>query len=450
MLLPADALALIAAILLVAVAPLVSAPTRDMLISPRFWIAGAFVGLYVVRPLCILVYPTYAHPFIGLQPEFPRLVSGGLALALAGLTVFWVGYFLPAGKRLGDLVPLLPQQISPARWRQAVLGCFLLGLLAYAIFLHSMGGLKQLLAVLYMRAAVYEADETAGPMKELAKLVGIAALLGMHYHLRIRPARWVWPLLGVSSAIIATMGGRGAVAQLWVMTYLLYALARPRYRSWKPLVALVVGVALFAAAALGARRATQGGPEAALASLRELPAEALGNVLDTVPMFDQMVATVQTTGREIPYKEGDSYLELIPVMVPRAFWPIETETAGVTLRKVIEPFGIGGRPPSAMGEGYMNYGLTGALGVMFLLGIWCRFLQTYLVRGQAVSLMVPLLYALALFSTLSFLAGVGPLAVRACLFRVGAALVAFLWSARTQLLAGADRPVEPLPDATAG
>jgi len=42
------------------------------------------------------------------------------------------------------------------------------------------------------------------------------------------------------------------------------------------------------------------------------------------------------------------------------------------------------------------------------------------------------------------------LAVRACLFRVGAALVAFLWSARTQLLAGADRPVEPLPDATAG
>jgi hypothetical protein len=442
MLIPPDGLALIGAILLLAVAPFALARTDATVTTPRFWIVGAYAGLYVLRPSCILLNPDWAHRYISSQPEFPRLVVGGLALALAGLACFWIGYYLRAGKQLSHLIPQLPQDISPARWRQAVLGCFLLGLVAYVVFLRSMGGLKELLAVLYMRAAVYEADETAGPMKELAKLVGVAALLGMHYHVRIRPARWAWPLLCLSSAIIGTMGGRGAVAQLWIMTYLLYALARPQYRSWKFLGALVLGVVLFATAALSARRATQGGMEAAVASLRSLPAKMTENVLDTVPMFDQMVATVQATGREIPYKEGESYVELIPVMVPRSLWPIETETAGVTLRKVIEPYGIGGRPPSAMGEGYMNFGLVGALGIMFLLGIWCRFLQAYLARGADCSLIVPLLYTFTLFSTINFLTGVGPLAVRACLFRVGAALVAFFWSARMRLSAPEGRSVE--------
>ncbi|MBM3474598.1 MAG: oligosaccharide repeat unit polymerase [Armatimonadetes bacterium] len=433
MLILPDALILIAAIVLLGLAPFILAPRRDVVISPRFWIIGAFLGVFAVRPLYILLDPTKAHPYIGEQAEFPRLVVGGLCMALAGLAAFWIGYFLRGGKRLSELVPLFPQEISPARWRQAVLGCFLLGLAAYLIFLRSMGGLKELLAVLYMRAAVYEADETAGPMKELAKLVGVAALLGMHYHLRIGRARWAWPLLGFSSVLIGTMGGRGAVAQLWVMTYLLYALARPRYRSWKFLGTLVLVVIVFAAGALGVRRATSRGLGAAVESLRELPSAITENAMDTVPMFDHMVAAMQAAGRDVPYQEGTSYVQLIPVMVPRAIWPMETETAGVTVRKIVEPNGIGGRPPSAMGEGYLNFGAVGALGIMFLLGLWCRLLQCYLVRGADVSAMVPLLYVFALFSTLNFLAGVGPLAIRAFLFRLGAALVAFIWSARARV-----------------
>ena len=435
---PPEAPILIGALVLLGLAPFLLAPRRDVVISPRFWIIGAFLGIFAIRPLFILLDPIYAHPYLSRQAEFPRLVVWGLCMALAGLAAFWVGYFVRGGKRLSELLPLLPQEISPARWRQAVLGCFLLGLAAYLIFLRSMGGLKTLLAVLYMRAAVYEADETAGPMKELAKLVGVAALLGIHYHLRIRRARWAWPLLGVSSVIIGTMGGRGAVAQLWVMTYLLYALARPRYRSWKFLGTLVLVVIVFAAGALGARRATSRGLGAAVHSLRELSSVIVENALDTVPMFDHMVAAMQAAGRDVPYQEGASYVQLIPVMVPRAIWPMETETAGVTVRKIVEPHGIGGRPPSAMGEAYLNFGAVGAVGIMFLLGLWCRVLQCYLVRGADVSALVPLLYVFALFSTLNFLSGVGPLAVRAFLFRIGAALVAFIWSARARVLVRGD------------
>jgi hypothetical protein len=447
MLIPPEAYALMGAITLLGVAPFILAPTRGTLVSPRFWIVSVYLVAFVVRPLCILLNPEYAHIYIRSQVEFPLLVVGGLWMALGGLGVFWIGYFARAGARLSTLVPQLPQEISPARWRQAVLGCFLIGLACYVIFLRSMGGLKELLAVLYMRAAVYEADETAGPLKELAKLVGVAALLGMHYHIRIKRAWWSWPLLVVSSGIIGTMGGRGAVAQLWVMTYLLYALVKPRYRSWKFVGALTLGVAVFAAGALSVRRATSRGLEAAVESLHELPTTAVENALDTVPMFDQMVAAMQAAGRDIPYLEGTSYIQLIPVMVPRAIWPMETETVGVTLRKVIEPNGIGGRPSSAMGEGYLNFGLIGALVPMLFLGIWCRLMHAYIVRGENSSALAPLLYTFALFSTINFLVGVGPLAVRAFLFRLFAALVAFGWSARVGVQRdGARAPSQPSPE----
>jgi len=442
MLIPPEAYFLAAAITLLAIAPFVLAPRQGTVVSPRFWFVGAFLVVFVVRPLYILHDPSFGHIYLRSQLEFPRLVVGGLVVALAGLTAYWLGYLSPLGRRIGVAVPVLSQDISPARWRQAILGCFLLGLLAYVVFVRSMGGLKELLAILYMRAAVYEAEETAGPLKELSKLVGVAALLAMHYNLRLKRAWWAWLLLVLGSVIIGTLGGRGAVAQLWVMTYLLYALAKPRYRSWKFLAALVLGVTVFAAAALGARRATKGGLEAAVASVENLPGTITEQVLDTVPMFDQMVAAIQVAGRGIPFREGSSYFELIPVMVPRMIWPIETETVGVSLRKVIEPNGIGGRPSSAMGEGYLNFGFLGALVPMFVLGVWCRFIQTFMVRSEGKSTIAPLLYTFALFGTLSLTTGVGPLALRALLFRLTACFVAFLWSARVTRLPQSDAPAE--------
>lgn len=441
---PFDAIALLCAITLVGVAPILLGSKRDLVVSPRFWMIAVYLAVFAIRPLCILIDPDYAHPYIRSQLDFHRLVVSGLTLALAGLVVFWVGYSLPVGRRLSSLVPLFGQQVSPRRWQQAVLGCFLVGLGAYLILVRSMGGLRELLAVLYMRAAVYEADETAGPMKELAKLIGVSALLEMHYHVRIRRTWWAWPLLVAGSVIIGTMGGRGAVAQLWVMTYLFYALAKPRYRKLGFVGALALGVFLFAVVALSARRSTRGGLDAAAQTLRTVPKALVENALDTVPMFDQMVAAMQIAGRDIPYCEGSSYLALIPIMVPRALWPINTETAGVTLRKVIEPQGIGGRPSTIMGEGYLNFGVIGALVPMFLLGIWCRLLHAYLVRGENQGTMVTLLYVFGLFSTLNLLTGVGPLAVRALVFRVCAALIAYAWSARKAacLSEGARRTIE--------
>jgi len=446
MLIPPEAFVLIGAIVLLAVAPFVAWRKPGLVTQCRFWVMGNFVVVFALRPLFILLRPEYAHHYIRRQPEFPQLVVGGLCLALAGLAVFWVGYFLRAGRRLGEALPLLPQDISPARWRQAVLACLLIGLLCYLILLRTMGGLQGLLSVLYMRAAAYEADETAGPMKELAKLIGGAAVLGMYYHIRIKRAWWAWPLLVLSSGVVATMGGRGAVVGQWTMTYVLYALTYPRYRSWKFLVAVGLGVLVFATVALGARRATRGGVGAVAQAARDLPATLTGSIVDAAPHFDQMVAALQVAGREVPYREGSSYAELIPIMVPRALWPVQTETVGVTLRKAIDPDGLGGRPSTAMGEGYLNFGLVGALVPMLFLGIWCRGLETYLARSQDRSLIAPLLYAFAVFSTGHLTFSVGPLAVRYFLFRLAPALAAFAWSARTRALS----PVEGSEDAAAG
>jgi hypothetical protein len=155
-------------------------------------------------------------------------------------------------------------------------------------------------------------------------------------------------------------------------------------------------------------------------------------------MFDHMLAAFRATGREFPNREGTSYTQLLPVMVPRSVWPIETETAGVSLRKVIEPFGIGGRPSSAMGEGYMNFRLVGALVPMFFMGVWCRFMQVFMIRNEGRSSVAPLFYAFMLLATPRLLTGVMPLALRELLLRLAAVAVSFGWSARMPRRDGSD------------
>jgi hypothetical protein len=178
------------------------------------------------------------------------------------------------------------------------------------------------------------------------------------------------------------------------------------------------------------RRASRGGGEAVVSSLQELPAEFAEELLDQARGFDYMVAAMRVTGREVARREGYTYIQFFPIMVPRAIWPCQTETAGATLRAAIEPYGMGGRPPGIMGEGYMNFGAVGALAAMFLLGIWCRCIQVYMNRALGHSQVAPLLCGYALILLPKFLVGVGPFAARALLARIVLVLLAYVWSAR--------------------
>jgi hypothetical protein len=239
-------------------------------------------------------------------------------------------------------------------------------------------------------------------------------------------------MLLVASVLVGTMGGRGAVLiQIWLLAYVVYAFCRPKYRSWKWLAGIVAVVAVVATGAVMVRRATRRGGEAVVQTLKTVPGEFAAELLNEARGFDYMAAAVYATGRDIRLLEGYSYTQSLPIMVPRAVWPIETETAGVTLCQAIEPGGVGGRPPSAMGEGYMNFGIAGALVAMFLLGIWCRAVQVYMTRALDRSPLAALLCGYALILMPKFLVSVAAFAVRTIVLRLVLVLAAYLWAART-------------------
>ena len=431
MLVPPEAYILAATIALVCAGPFVARLARPSVLSPIVWIVLAYTISFVVRPLYILLRPGEAHPYVGHDVAFPQLVVGGLALALAGIVVLWVGFLWRAGEGVSRSIPLWPQEISPARWRQAVLALFLLGVVGWVLLIRQAGGFSALIAMLATRAEFYESDELGGGLKMIARCSGIAAVLGIHHHLTMKRVWWAWPLVIASTLMVGTTGGRGAVImQIWLVTYALFALHRPRYASWRFVSVLLLGLAFAATAALAARRATARGPGAVLGALREVPGEFSEAAMEEARGFDYLTATLHASGRAIAPQEGATYAPLVLLLVPRFVRPYQPVSAGMLLREVIEPTGIGGRPSTAMGEGYMNFGLAGALAAMFLVGVWCRVVQGYGSRALGRSRIAPVLYAYALAGVPHFMLGVAPLAIRGFAATLLPVLIAFLWSAR--------------------
>ncbi|MGQ9731701.1 MAG: hypothetical protein ACUVX8_10570 [Candidatus Zipacnadales bacterium] len=441
MLVPFEAYILIAVIALVAVGPIVFGPVRKSVLSPVVWIAVVYVVAFVVRPLYILLFPDKAHPYIYNSGQLSELIVNGLGLVLVGMVVFWGGYLGQSGRQLASLLPELPQEMSASRWRVAILGLLVLGLGGYGLLLRQAGGVGALAAMLYMRAAFYESDEFAGGLKLVTRLAGLAAIMGVHHHLTMRRSWWTWPLVLLASFVMGTTGGRGAVIMgLWLVIYFLYAIYREKYRSWRVLAILLGCLAIVATAALTARRATARGLSAVVPALLQFPRQFTEAALEELRGFDYMVSAMRATGHEIELQEGATYEPLLTLLVPRAFRSAQPVSAGMMLRAAIEPQGLGGRPGTAMGEGYMNFGMIGALAEMFLLGLWCRALHSYGVRTLTRSLVAPLLYANALASVPHLLLGVAPLAIRGLLLDTVALVLAFLWAARTREVT-AFRPV---------
>ncbi len=431
MAIPFDAYILAAAMILVAAAPFVLRTRPHEHLTPRAWIAVVYVVVFVFRPLYILHRPEEAHPYIAWEPDFPQIVVTGMAVALAGLLAFWVGYSTRLGRALGSLMPVFRRELSSRRWLEATLGSWVISVAAYALLLRQMGGLGRLLSILYARVAFYEADEMAGPAHSVAQFAGVAASLGLYYHIVKRRTWWAWPLLIVASVLVGTMGGRGAVLiQIWLLAYVLYAFCKPKYRSWKWLASMAAIVAVVATGAVMVRRATKSGSEAVVETLRTLHVEFAGELLNEARGFDYLASAIHATGRDMPRLDGYSYIQVFPIMVPRFVWPFPTETAGVTLRAAIEPGGLGGRPPGAMGEGYMNFGPLGAIVAMFVLGIYGRAVHIYMLRSLGRSPIAPLICAYALVLMPKFLVGVGPLAVRTLVLRLVLVLIAYSWAAR--------------------
>lgn len=134
--------------------------------------------------------------------------------------------------------------------------------------------------------------------------------------------------------------------------------------------------------------------------------QALSPSVNRLSLLTQTANVVEKTPTVVPYQYGELYSYMFITLIPRFIWPNKPSVNdanqfyqvayGLTREENLEGVSIAVGVPT---EGYISFGWPGALGIMFLLGIFFDFFQnTFLSRSSG-----PLLIGLGIVLLPQFL-----------------------------------------------
>jgi len=168
---------------------------------------------------------------------------------------------------------------------------------------------------------------------------------------------------------------RDGAARVLLVTIVLYAYMR---RSIRPRTLLSIGaVAAVLIMVMSGLRSSSGEEQVrSFLGVSQLLDETVGgrHFLD----LTKTAHIIDAVPDKVPYAYGATFIRFIYLPIPRSMWPEKPAMgSGPMLGTVV--FGTpneytGGVPPGFVAELYMNFGLVGVLGGMFLLGVLLRFI----------------------------------------------------------------------------
>jgi oligosaccharide repeat unit polymerase len=310
-----------------------------------------------------------------LEPAFTRAM-GACALFLS---LFCLGYVLPVGARLRERISRLGERRPAMNLRAAVTIALAIGLAAQVAIIARAGGPGASL-----RRSV---DQAA-----LSDSFALFVLAGFGFAAMVVWAAWRRPATrlewtGLALCVLANCGFAlvaGSRARAFVSLVMLAVIKHYLWRPWRfrYLAAGFVVFAVFAAGFLAFRQMAQVRPVSEAA--QEAPEYALEPrvILNDITSFDDVFYVTSIYGRERPHENGSFMLGAFRSYVPGAIDPNKPVSGDIILRRVVfgKVFGAG-RPPTVVGDLYIDFGFAGvALGAL-LLGFAARGMLA-LVRGR--------------------------------------------------------------------
>lgn len=320
----------------------------------------------------------------------PPDVSRGLIAAFVAYAVLLAAFSLPLGAMAANFVPRMKREWSA----EATLGVALITIpLGWAVVLGSNIGL------IPERAG----SGVLGTISQ-GTTFGIA-LIGLCY-LRYRSRA---ALLLLALAIPPTMvfgfftSSKGAFLRPLVMLAVVHVIVTRRLRLWWiagfiALASLLYPVSMSYRTFMHVHRVSPvqvlASPQRALRLIAEVfttaePAaylrEGLESTAHRLDGLGILSVIVRDAGTRVPFQGGWS-LSYIPVSyIPRILWPGKPKFT--TGKWVTDNFGFPGIESATgctwVGEFYFNFGWTGVVVGMILLGVWFRFLQDSFLRIDA-------------------------------------------------------------------
>jgi hypothetical protein len=328
---------------------------------------------------------------IGLSPVFYYdYYLKAFEYSCFGLLAFQIGYYFTP-MRAFRLPNLFTSPWVESRVNTLVAVFFALGVASFAVFLRINGGLAHFLA--------NREDWRAGGMVGQGFLIfpfttmaAMACLLHFIVSFKQKRAIWTSLLLLLCASIPALLSGfRGLIALPLVQALVLwnYARSRVRARVLLPIFFLFgLGFTVY-----GIQRSIPQGLnlnfDSAAQVVRANP-EIAYTIVSRSKGAEVFAAEIYHLGREGGYDLGwRAVLETASILIPKSLWKNKPTPSGV--RFTTQLFGgdfqdiagmdrpdYGGVSPTAIGEFYWHFGLTGALAGMLIMGCLAKLIYTTL------------------------------------------------------------------------
>jgi oligosaccharide repeat unit polymerase len=317
-------------------------------------------------------------------------VTKAFAITVTGAICFLVGYRAMVGVKISSAVPVVGE-VSIGRLRFVTLAVVGASLLWFAVFLYSIGGLGEFLRAGY--ADVYELEIGKEYLGFSLTLLPACVLLIFHLANR-RRSRLTWivsALTVVVASLLLLSGSRRRLLVTLALSMLVYIHYAVRTVSPKLLLALAF-VGVLAVSSLGLLRSIP--PEELLSrpTVQFLGDRASSELFyafleagEPATDFETFPFIVHEISNGMPYQWGKTYYEAPLVLIPRALYPDRPMTASQWYTAKFFPevaTQLGGRPLFFLGEAYLNFGVFGPPALMFLAGVGCRVVYSYLQKNR--------------------------------------------------------------------
>ena len=322
-------------------------------------------------------------------------------------SLFLVGLGYSACKQRINVGRLLPREdlLSPRGFQFALVAGISISLLGVLAYISSTGGIaasisdisrKRSIEIISNGEVVYA---TGGYMRMAADISFVLLLVTMSYYVKNSAklptyiSLQLWVLGALSLAVPFISSSRSAV--IFVAFGIMISLhARNRLSARVILVCAILAVCSFGAMS-ALRAASQKSGESAF----ENPFKALAESGNGLSIFGT-THIVKGVPDRMRYQLGTTYFYWITAPIPRTFWPGKPDIAlGKRVKDEILQLPVirSGRPPSFMGEGWMNFGLVGFMLNSFALGYMMRLIPNSLLPAMRYSsFAVPIYFTTAL------------------------------------------------------
>lgn len=343
-----------------------------------------FAYMGILRPLFI-AFQGWETAWVHDSPEkVALLLIKTMLIGVIGRVALLIGYYNPLGLRLSKRIPELPGNWDPTRLRLVAVGTIAVALFAYWQMMSNVGGV-----IAFLNRLAYRRTLLAGRQYMLfaTLLIPLAGWMMWAHHLQ-KKRRVSFPLFLFFAAVLllmATLGGRGFVAEVVLIALGIFHYLKRRVKLWE-LVLIGIVAAQFFDVYEDIRQSTISG-QLNLAVLEQQDEAFIERVFNQSEGIDRTMVVIDGVPDRIPFQYFTTYTRIITNFIPRRIWP---DKPGLTEASVYAPlFGMytegkwGVYPAGTVGDFYLQLGVIGVIIGLFIGGVWRRLLYEYLSQHQS-------------------------------------------------------------------